>query len=460
MAEEGKTSEKKAYYGKDWTKGSVIRNLVFLSWPMVVMESLYVVSQIVDMIWVGKLGSSSIAGVGIANIILGIVMSMDIGLIVGVRAMIARARGEGNNQKANHIAGQSITLSVIWGSIMMLTGLLIAGPMLGLFGVEAKVISEGLSYLRIMFLGWVALDILVMSLYIVQSAGDTIRPMIVEAVIRSVHVVLCPLLVLGYGGFPRMGTSGAALSNVLSQVLGAAIMIGLLFSGRTRLRITFRDFRLVPNIVLRILKIGIPVLIMNLQRSFGNLALTWLIAPFGTLAVAAHSLVTRVEMFLYMPSFGLGMGAGVLVGQNLGAKQPQQAAKSAWLAVGFVEIFMMVSSAAILLWAETIMGIFTSEPGLIRLGSDFLRIATAAFVLFAFVSVLQSGIAGAGDTLPNMVISIALIWAIQLPLASILPQVAGLGVYGVRWAVVASTFVGAVAYSTYFIIGRWKTKKI
>ena len=152
--------------------------------------------------------------------------------------------------------------------------------------------------------------------------------MIVEIVMRVVHVTLCPFFVLGWWVFPRLGVSGAALSNVISQSLGAVTVLSLLFGRHTRLQLALSDLRPAPNIMWRILKIGIPALVMHLQRSLGDLILMWIIVPFGTLAVAAHSLAFRIEMFLNAFSCGFGGGAGVLVGQNLGASQPKQAERS------------------------------------------------------------------------------------------------------------------------------------
>jgi putative MATE family efflux protein len=445
---------------KDWTKGPILSNLLLLSWPMMMMETLYVVSQIVDMIWIGRLGSSAIAGVGVASIVLLLVMSMDFGLIVGVRALVARHVGADDIAGANYIAGQAFILSIIWGALITGAGILLAEPIIRMFGVESQVVKEGTAYLRIMFAGWVALEVLVMGLYVIQSSGDTMTPLKIEFSIRVLHVTLCPFLVKGLWVFPQLGVSGAALSNVISQILGAGLGLWLLFRGHTRLRLTLRDFRFNLDIIWRILKIGVPALVMTLQRSLGDLALTWFIVPFGTLAVAAHSLASRVDMLLFMPGTGLGSGAGVLVGQNLGAHQPERAERGAWLAVGFVEVFLVACSIVILLWAEKIMGIFTTEPSLIHLGSIFLRIATASYLVLALVLVLQSCIAGAGDTVPNMIISIGMIWAVQLPLAFLLPHITHLGVFGVRWAIVASTFAGTIAYVTYFRLGRWKTKKV
>ncbi len=460
MADTARPNRKDSILDKNWTQGPIISNLLLLSWPMVLMETLFVVSQVADMVWVGRLGPAAIAGVGIANIVVMLVMSMDFGLIIGVRAMVARYVGAGDMPGANHVAAQALILSVTWGALMMTIGILMAKPVMGLFGLEADVVTEGMSYMRVMFAGWIAMDMLVMGLYIIQSSGDTIRPLFIEALLRIIHVTLCPFLVLGLWGFPRMGVSGAALSNIISQVLGTLLVLWLLFGGKTRLHISRKDFRLDLDIIWRMLKIGVPALVMHLQRSFGNFVLTWLIAPFGTLAVAAHSLATRVEMFVMLPGMGFGQGAGVLVGQNLGAHQPNRAERSAWMALGILEVAMLVLSGAILLWAENIIGIFTTDPDLIKIGATFIRIASAAFAIIGFISVLQSCIAGAGDTVPNMIISIIMIWAIQMPLAFILPKVTDLGVLGIRWALVGGMAAGAIAYTTYFRLGRWKLKKV
>jgi putative MATE family efflux protein len=445
---------------RDWTVGPILKNLLLLSWPMVVMETLYVVSQLVDMIWVGRIGSPSVAGVGIANIILLLLMSMDFGLIVGVRAMISRFVGGKDMAGAGYVAGQAFVIVTVWGAVITVCGPFLAGPMMSAFGVETEVVSEGAAYLRLMFAGWIPLEILVMSLYVIQSTGDTMRPMMIELTIRILHVILCPLVVMGYWGFPRMGVSGAALSNVVSQILGAIIGLWILLAGRTRLRLTLTDFRLSPQMMVRILRIGVPALIMSLQRSLGTLALTWFVIPFGTIAVAAHSLAARVDMFLFMPSVGLGSGAGVLVGQNLGAHKPERAEKGAWMATGLVQVFLVLCSLSLLLWSEGVMGLFTHDTALVTLGASFLRIATVGYLVLAPVSVLQSCIAGAGDTVPNMIISVAMIWVVQMPLAFLLPRIGGLGVFGIRWAIVITTLAGAVAYLVYFWLGRWKTKRV
>ena len=314
--------------------------------------------------------------------------------------------------------------------------------------------------MRIMFVGSITMAFRTMSESIMQSSGDSVTPMKIAIFFRIFHVVLCPFLVLGWWIFPSLGVSGAALTNVISQSLGLALGLWVLFSGQTRLRLTLSNFRLDPGSIWRIVKIGIPASIMGTERSLGHLVLMWFMVPFGTLAVAAHTLCQRVDMILVMIGVGLGTGAGVLVGQNLGARQPERAQRSAWLATGLAEGFAVSCSVAILLGAESVIRIFSTEPSLVELSGTFLRIAAAGYLVMGFPTVLQHSISGAGDTVPPMLFTLLTIWLVQIPLAFLLPQVSNLGVYGVRWAIAAGMIVGAAAYVVYFQLGRWKRKKV
>jgi len=273
-------------------------------------------------------------------------------------------------------------------------------------------------------------------------------------------VALCPFLIFGWWIFPRLGVSGAALTNVVSQSLGGFLALWYLFSGRTKLRLTLKNFRVDLDIIWRMVKIGIPASVMGMERSFGNLVLMRFITPFGTLAVAAHTIVQRVEMLLYMPGVGLAQASGVLAGQNLGARQPERAERTGWVTAGLVEGIMVAGSVSILLWAESIVSIFSTEPGVVEITSTFLRIATAAYILQGFSIAFMMTISGVGDTLPPMLMTLLYMWGVQVPLAFFLPQITDLGVYGVRWAIVAGVVVGVLSYIIYFRLGRWKRKEV
>jgi len=155
-----------------------------------------------------------------------------------------------------------------------------------------------------------------------------------------------------------------------------------------------------------------------------------------------------------------GMASGVLVGQNLGANQPGRAEKSAWLAVGLVESLMVISSVALLLWAEHVIRIFNTEPDLVVVASGFLRIAVTGYIVLGFMAVFMQSLSGAGDTVPTMIVGTGTVWLVTLPLAYYLPKVTDLGVDGIRWGMVAGMVFAAVLYTIYFSLGRWKRKRV
>jgi len=447
-------------FGRDWTKGSVFHNLLRLSWPMVVSNTLNMLGPTIDMIWVGKLGAASIAGVGVAGIAVQLMIGAMMGLMMGMRAMIARFIGAGDVDAANNVARQAFVISIAFTIVIALVGILFAESILNLFGLEADVVAEGAAYLRILFVGAAAMAFRMMGEGIMQASGDAVTPMRIAIIFRIVHVALCPFLIFGWWLFPRMGVTGAATTNVISQTVGLLILLWVLFSGRSRLRLSLRNFHLDPNIMWRIVRIGFPALVSGIQRTFSQFLLMYFMVPFGTIAVAAHTINQRIEMILFMPAMAFGMASGVLVGQNLGAGQPQRAERSAWLAAGLVEALMVVISLVILFWAEGIVRIFNTEPELVTLAATFMRIAVSGYIVLGFMASLMQSLSGAGDTVPTMIVSLTTIWLVTLPLAYFLPKVTDLGVYGVRWAMASGMILPAIIYTIYFRLGRWKRKKV
>jgi putative MATE family efflux protein len=460
MSDTNAVNTKRSLLHREWTEGSIVKNLLLLAWPMIVMEATYMVSQLLDMVWVGKAGSSSIAAIGIASMVLMMISTVDACLISGARAMIARFVGEKDIEGARRVAGQTYILAASWGVLVTIFGWLLAGPIMNMFGVEPDVAAEGIKYLQVCFAGWLSLELLIMGLYTMQASGDSFRPMLIELSIRTIHIALCPFLVLGLWIFPKMGITGAALTNVISQSLGAVAGLWLLLGGYTRIRLSLQDFRFNANIVWRMLKIGLPSFISQLQANFAMFAFTWIVVPFGTQAIAAYSLTSNVQAFVSTPNIGVSSAVSVLTGQNLGAKKPERAVKSAWAGAGILQAFLITCGIIILIWAEKIVTLFNSDPTLVSIGASFLRIATIGYLFMGINSALASCISGAGDTLPNMIISIGMNWAVEIPLAYVLANYTSLGVYGIRWAIVIAIFVAGIATFVYFQSGRWKLKKV
>jgi putative MATE family efflux protein len=290
--------EKRAIVGRNWTEGSIVQNMLLLSWPMIVLGLLYTVNLIFELIWVGQLGAASIAGVGIAGFIVMLVGTVKSGISAGERAMVARFIGAGDIAQANHVAGQAFVISLAYGVLIALAGILFARQIFGLFGLETDALAEGTAYLRIVLTFWVTEAIWITSLSVMQASGDAMTPMKIAVVIRIVNAVIYPVLILGWWIFPRLGVIGAAIAYIITTSLGMIICFWVLFTGRTRLRLTIREFYPDLKIIWRIMKIGIPGSIMGLGKTFGDLVLTWFMIPFGTLALAAHNSIFRIESFI------------------------------------------------------------------------------------------------------------------------------------------------------------------
>jgi putative MATE family efflux protein len=382
------------------------------------------------------------------------------GLFTGLRAMVARFVGAGDKKQANHVSQQAFVIGVALSLVMAVIGQLFATSIMKLWKLEPDVIAAGASYMRIELIGTFTMSFGLLAQSIMQASGDTQTPMRITVAERILHIALCPFLIFGWTFFPRLGVSGAALSGVICQGLGGAVLLWILFSGRTRLHISLRNFSFDKNIVWRMVKIGIPSALGGIHMNIGSIVFMWFIAPFGTLAIAGHNLVSRVDMFVLMPAIGLGSAAGILAAQNLGAQQPERTAKTAWIAIGWFTGLMAVFSIVIWFYAGGIVRIFNPEPELIDLASKFLKIQIASYMCNGLMMVMMNVMNTVGDTLISFIIDLTTMWGIRVPMAILLPHVANLGVYGIRWALVADTVSSAVVFIIYFQSGRWKRKKI
>jgi putative MATE family efflux protein len=446
---------------RDWTKGNITRNLWSLAWPMTVSTSIMTLGPFIDAIWIGKLGSASLAGVTVSGTVVMLINSLIMGLFTGLRAMVARFVGAGDNTQANHVSQQAFVIGVALSLIMAAVGFFFAESILRLWDLEPEVIAAGAAYMRIELIGTFTMSFGMLGQSIMMASGDARTPMKISIGTRLFHILLCPFLIFGWWGiFPELGVRGAALSSVISQGIGGALALWILFTGRTRLKITLRNFHFDWGIIWRTAKIGIPASLGGIHMNVGSIVFMWFIVPFGTLAIAGHMLVSRVDMLILMPAMGLGSAAGILAAQNLGALQPQRAEKTAWTAIGLFTGLMLIFSVVVWIWADSIVRIFNAEPELVDMAGKFLKIQTVSYMCSGLMMVMMSVMNSVGDTLIAFIIDLVTMWGIRVPLAVVLPGVAGLGVYGIRWALVADTVSSAFVFIIYFRLGRWKRKKI
>ena len=460
MTEDDSDKRKISAIRKDWTKGSTTGNLWALSWPVIVSSTVMMMGPIIDTIWIGKLGSSQMAGVGVATIVVMLVNSLIMGLFTGLRALVARLVGSGDTASANHAAQQGLVIGAALSLLIAVLGHFFAESILQLWNLEPDVVASGAAYMRISLVGIFTMSFGMMAQNTMQASGDTRTPMVISIVARLLHIGLCPFLIFGLLIFPEMGVRGAALSSVITQGLGGAVGLWVLFNGQTRLRLTMKNFSLDWGVIWRMVKIGIPASINGLHMNIGNVVFMWFVSPFGTLAVAGHHLVARIDMIIVMPAMGLGTAAGILAAQNLGAGQPQRAEKTAWVAMGWFAAFGVIFCLAAFIWAEGIVRVFNKEPAMVAVAVNFLRIQIAGYVFMGLGSMIMNVLNSVGDTLRAMIIDMVNLWGVRIVLAFLLPRITNLGVYGVRWAIVADALSSLIIFIIYFKTGRWKRKKV
>lgn len=445
---------------RDWTQGSIFKNLVLLSWPMTVTQTMMSLGPTIDLIWVGKLGDVAVAGVGVSGVVVQLAQGVMMGFAQGMRALIARFIGAKDVHTANRVAQQAVVVSAAYAILMALIGHFFGEKIVSFITSDPEIISVGTTYLRIEFIGGATITFRMMMDAIMQASGDSVNPMWIAVVYRLFHIALCPFLIFGWWIFPELGVRGAAYTSIIAQSLGVILGLRVLFGARSRLRLSFKGFHFDLGMIWRIIRIGFPASIAGIQRTLNQFFIQVFMAAFGAAALAAHVITLRLEMLIFMPAMSFGMGAGVLVGQNLGAKQPERAEKSAWLAVGVVEAFVIVTSLAMFIWTRPIIRLFNNDPTMDAIAIQFIHIAIVGWLFMGFMFVLMNSLQGAGDTLPTMIISIITTWVITLPLAYFLPKYTTWGAVGIRWAMTISMITGALANIIYFRTGRWKTRRV
>ena len=449
------------YDYREVTTGKIPKTLLNLAWPQIAEGVLNVVDQLVDLVWAGRLpgGFRAVASVGVAQSFTQFSMMARQGLDQSMRAMIARAVGARNIPLANHIALQAFTLSGIYSLFMLLIGLFLTDVLLNAIGASAEVKSQTSMYMRVQFIGSAAIAFRMMSAAALQAAGEVMVPLKATTVTRSIHIVLTPFLMFGWWGFPALGLPGAALANILAQLAGSAINFYALFRGNSSLHLTFRGYRVDYSILWRIITLGAPACVAGTERATAQLVLLGLVTPFGDVALAAYALTRRMEMVASFGAMGMGQAAGIMAGQNLGARQPDRARQSVGLALVYITVLQVAVGSLFMLFPMVFVVLFTSDANVVALASVWLRIQVLAAIFMGLAMVFQQSYNIAGDTLAPMIITLLAVWGIELPVAWLLSRT-GLGPLGIGYAAIAGMSARLLFYFPYFFWGRWLRVKV
>ena len=444
---------------RDLTEGHIVRNIIYLSWPIVVANLLQTMVGIVDTMMVGFLGPQALAAVGMARFILMMVLVLVLAVSTGSQALVARYTGAKAEDKVTRVVNQTLVLSVLFSIILSTLGLILSPFLLGILGAGEEVLTLGAPYMRIIFGGilFMMLNFVINS--ILQGAGDTRTPLKILLTINILNIVLNYLLIFGIGFFPRLEIMGAAWGTIISRIVGATIGMWVLLSGRFAARTDILSrFRIEPALLGKIMRIGLPAGLQGLVRSGSGIILLRFVSGtiYGTYAIAALTIGLQIEALSFMPGIAFGTGAMTLVGQNLGAGKPNRARRNGQMTTWIATIIMSCVGLSFYIFADQIMRAFTESAHVIDIGGDYLRIMAYSQPFMALAMVFSGGLRGAGDTKTPLIYTIIHIWLVRLPLIYVLGFVLNWQTTGIWWAMTISTVTQGLATWWKFHQGHWQ----
>lgn len=418
-----------------------------------IMESTFAV---VDIYFVGTLGASAVATVGLTETYLFLLYSIAIGLAMAVTAIVARRIGEKEKEKAGITAVQAIFIGVLASLPFALAGIFFSKELLVLMGADQWILDYGFSYTQWMLGSNVVIMLLFVINAIFRGAGDAAFAMRVLWIANGINIILDPVLIFGFGPVPAFGLEGAAIATTIGRGIGVLTQILLLFKGGKHIKILISYIRIDFTILKKIIHTSLGGIGQMIIAMVSWVFIIRIMADFGSEAVAATTIALRIMMFTMMPAMGLGNAATTLVGQNLGAKIPERAERSIWI-TGFWNMFyLIVVSIFFFIYNEELISVFTDDVKVISIGGEWMKIISYSFFVYGWWMVAVQAFNGAGDTVTPTKINFFFFWLLEIPLAYFMAKTLGLEHTGIFWAIfIAETSVGLFTLWL-FTKGKWK----
>ncbi len=448
---------------QDFTQIPFSKAIVLLSIPMVlemIMESVF---ALVDIFFVSRLGAEAVAIVGITESLMTIIYAIGIGLSVGTTALVSRRIGEKKPEEAAVSAVQAIFTGIVVSMLFSALGILFAKDLLRLMGASPETVETGYMYPAIMLTGNGVIMLIFIINAVFRSSGDAAISMRVLWFANILNIILDPLLIFGIGPFPELGVKGAAVATNIGRGVAVLYQLYLLGKGSYRVRVRARQIVIRFSEVAKLVKLSVGAIGQYLIATSSWIILVWVVTSLGEEVVAGYTIAMRIVMFFLLPSWGLANAAATLVGQNLGANQPDRAEKSAWtVGIGNM-VFLGLLSIIFIAIPEPFIGVFinrVNEPIVMQNGITCLRIVSFGFLVYGMGMVMINSINGAGDTATPVWINFIAFWLLEIPVAFFFTRVLDLHINGVCYAILIGeaslTFIAIAIFRR----GRWKLKKV
>jgi putative MATE family efflux protein len=410
--------------------------------------------------WVGRLGADAVATVGLTESLLSLIFAIGLGLSLSTTAMVARRIGEKDPEAAAVAGVQAIILGLTVSLLVGAPCVAYAPRLLQLMGASPQIIRVGSSYARIALGGGGVILMLFLNNAIFRGAGDAAIAMRLLWVSNIINLVLDPCLIFGWGPFPKLGVTGAALATFTGRSIGVLYQFYRLLRGTERIRILRRQIKVNLRVLLRLLRVSLTGILQFAIAHTSWIGLVRIVSIFGSAALAGYTIAIRILIFVILPSWGLSNAAATLVGQNLGAKQPERAQISVWRTGFYNMLFLGIIGVIFLLFATPIIRLFSNDPVVVPLAATCLRILSYGNIGYAYGMVMLQAFNGAGDTVTPTYVHFFGFWVLEIPLAYFLAITAQMGANGVYISIVVAEAAIAAAGILLFRRGRWKGQQI
>ena len=444
----------------DYTKGPIGRAIFLLAVPMIlemVMESIF---AIVDIFWVAKLGAAAVATVALTESMMAIVYTLAFGLAIGTTATVARRVGEKDPDGAARAAVQAIALGLVVSLSLGALGAVLAPDLLRLMGAGPDVLANGTGFARVMLGGSASVFMLFVINAALRGAGDAAVAMRVLWFANAINILLGPLFIFGIGPFPELGVAGAAVATTIGRSAGVLYAASRLWKGAGHIAVHREHLAVRVSAMATLARLCAVGTFQIFISTAAWIGLIRILSSFGSVVVAGYGIAIRIVIFALLPAFGLSNAAATMVGQSLGARDPERAERSVWTASRYNLAFLGALGVVFVILAPWIVGAFTSEPEVARVGTLALRIIGLGFPLYAFGMVITQSFNGAGDTWTPTWINLFVFWLLEIPLAYVLSIHTDLEWRGGFVAIMAAYCALALVSGVIFRRGTWKTKRV
>jgi putative MATE family efflux protein len=443
------------------TEGPLLVILLRVALPITLTNLSLSAFELINAFWVGRLGAGAIAAVAASGPLFSVLISLGSGLATAGAVLIAQNAGARLHHVLDHVTAQTLLMVAGVATAFALIGEGLSSPLLRLIGVEPAVHDLAAHYLHIRYVGMVPMFCFMAAQAMLQAVGEVRFAMLVQMGAIVCNVLLDPLLIFGLGPVPPMGVGGAALATVLVQTGALAVTLRHLLSGRSALHLRTQDFRPDLRHKRRAAALGVPACIEQGIRTFSSLLLMSLAAGFGTLALAAYGVGTRLLFLWFAPMIGLSVATAVVVGQNIGAGFEARARAAARLSAWAGFLGLTAVGLVLIPFVPMIMrALAPGQDAVIAEASRFAWIYLPFLGVLAVPQALLGAFRGAGSTTQSMTISIIMQWVFQMPSAWIIALATPLGVLGVWWSYPIANCAATILCLLWFRFGTWRRLQV